>query len=87
MRKQSNAATHAWECAGKKTIAATAHVAADVSQGENSSSIVAPAAASPGPGTAAAAAAVAAADRLRDDLADQLWVVRQAEDAARVTGL
>ncbi|KAG0434198.1 hypothetical protein HPB47_019278 [Ixodes persulcatus] len=76
-----------WECAGKQTITATAHVAEDVSQGENSSS------------TAAAAAAVAAADRLRrrrrrwegaltsDDLADQLWAVQQAEAAARVQGL
>ncbi|CAN7981955.1 unnamed protein product [Ixodes pacificus] len=79
-----------WECTGKETNTATAHVAADVSQGENSSSIVA--AAAPGPGGAAA-------DRLRrrrrrweealtsDDLADQLWAVRQAEDAARVQGL
>ncbi|KAM7295667.1 hypothetical protein ISCGN_025164 [Ixodes scapularis] len=84
-----------WECAGTKSITATAHVAADVSQGGNSSSIVA----APAPGPGAAAAAVAAAGPLRrrrrrweealasDDLADQLWAVRQAEDAARVQGL
>ncbi|KAG0443212.1 hypothetical protein HPB47_015177 [Ixodes persulcatus] len=86
-----------WGCAGKQTITATAHVAEDVSQGENSSSTAAVAA--PGPGAAAAAAAVAAADRLRrrrrrweealtsDDLADQLWAVQQAEAATRVQGL
>ncbi|CAN7998246.1 unnamed protein product [Ixodes hexagonus] len=57
------------------------------------------AAAAPGPGAAAAADAVAAAGRLRrrrrlwaaaltsDELADQLWAIRQAEDAARVQGL